>query len=234
MISSETMKQEKHRKLVQRAVKGTMWVYISTYSGKFLVFLSTIILARILIQEDFGVAGYALVVIGFVEVLRGMGIQAALIYFKRDADRINTAFWLSLLVGIGLFLLTWFVVAPLAGWFFQDSRAVQVTRLLGLTFPISALAIVHDSLLRKELAYKRRFVPEFMRNFGKGIVAIVLALLGLGYWSLIAGQIAAAVIAFVVLWIMVPWRPSLNFKRQHASGLLRYGTNIVTVDAQPQ
>lgn len=231
MINPEMMKQEKHHNLVQRAVKGTLWVYASTYSGKFLVFLSTIILARLLIQEDFGVAGYALVVIGFVEVLRGMGIQAALIYFKKDDDRINTAFWISLLVGLGLFLLTWLAVAPLAGWFFQDPRAIPVTRLLGLTFPISALAIVHDSLLRKELAFKRRFVPEFMRSVGKGMVAIVLAIAGLGYWSLIAGQIAAAAIAVIVLWIIVPWRPSLSIKGQHAPGLLRYGTNIVTVDA---
>lgn len=230
MTGTESIGQSGQRKLAQRAVSGTLWVYVSTYSGKFLVFLSTIVLARLLLQEDFGVAGYALVVISFVEVLRGLGVQSALIYFKKDSDRLNTAFWLGLLVGIGLFLTTWFVAAPLAGWFFQDLRAVQVTRLLGLTFPISAVVIVHDSLLRKELAFKRRFVPEFARNFGKGVVAIALAAAGFRYWSLVVGQLAAALIAVVVLWIIVPWRPKLGIKRQHASDLLHYGTNIVAVD----
>jgi O-antigen/teichoic acid export membrane protein len=231
MIESGSMQGTSHLNLAQRAVRGTLWVYASTYVGKFLVFLSTIILARLLLQEDFGIAGYALVVISFIEILQGLGIQAALIYFKTDADRLNTAFWLSLLIGLSLFLLTWFAAAPLAGWFFQDPRAAPVTRLLGLTFPISALAIVHDSQLRKELAFKRRFVPEFARNMGKGLIAVTLALLGLGYWSLIASQVAAAAIAVCVLWVIVPWRPTLKVRGHHASGLLRYGTNIVTVDA---
>lgn len=217
------------RNLTQATIQGTLWIYTSKYSGKFLVFISTIVLARLLLKEDFGIAGYALVIIGFLEVLEGLGIGPAIIYHREDAERLDTAFWVGLGVGIALFGLTW-AIAPLAGLFFNDPRAVPVTRVLGLEFPISAFGLVPSALLTKHLAFGRKFIPEMGRSVAKGVASITLALMGFGAWSLIWGQLVGILVQTVILWIVVPWRPSLRFRSNVAPSLLSYGTGVVSLE----
>lgn len=218
------------RNLTRATLHGTFWSYASRYSGKLLVFVSTAVLARVLLKEEFGIAGYALVIIGFMEVLEGLGIGPAIIYHRADTDRLDTAFWLGLGVGGVLFALSYFVAAPLAGAFFQDPRAVPVTRALGLEFLISAFSLVHAALLMQKLAFKRKFVPEMARSASKGIASIVLALLGFGAWSLILGQLAGVLVQTVVYWLVVPWRPALRFQRRMVRSLLGYGSSVVSIN----
>lgn len=194
-----------------------------------MVFISTIILARLLSEEDYGVAGYALIVIGFLDVVQGLGISSALIYYRDDLRRKNTGFWLGLGFGLFLFAATW-LGAPLAGWFFRDPRATGVVRLLSLNFPLTALGAVHNALLRKELAFGRKFVPEFVRSLGKGVGSIVFALLGFGYWSLIMGQLVGTAVSIIAFWRVLPFRPSFQFDREVVPDLLKYGSGIVIVD----
>ncbi len=216
--------------LAKATLRGTFWTYASFYSGKLMVFLSTVILARLLVKEEFGVAGYATVVISFLEVLSDLGIGPALIYHRDNPQARVTAFWLNIGIGILLFLVTFFG-APLAGTFFQDGRAVPVTRALALVFPISALGSIHDTLLRKELSFGRKFIPDFVKAISKGLASILLALLGFGAWSLIIGQIVGRALSVVVLWRIMPWRPSFQFVKTLVRPLLAYGLNIVSVDA---
>ncbi len=211
-------------------MQGTLWEYGSQYTGKFLVFVSTVILARILLQADFGLAGYALVVIGFLEILEGLGIGSAIIYHYEDNERLDTAFWIGLGMGVILFLVTWFLVAPLAGLFFRDPQVVPITRTLGLTFPISAFHLVHRALLTKKLAFGRKFVPEMARSISKGVISIILALLDFGAWSLIIGQLAGTVAETLVYWLIVPWRPQLRFQSKLVSSLLGYGTKVIAIE----
>jgi O-antigen/teichoic acid export membrane protein len=216
--------------LARKTVQGTAWTYASFYGGKLMFFLSTVILARLLIKEDFGVAGYAIIVISSLDVLNGLGIGPALIYHREHPEAPNTAFWLGMGMGLALFTLTALVVAPLAGDFFNDPRAIEVTRILALTFPLYALANVHETLLRKQLNFQGKFIPEFTRATCKGLFSIILALLGFGYWSLIYGQIGGMAVSVIAYWWMVPWRPSFRFSPELGRALLSYGLSIVGVN----
>ncbi len=211
------------------ALKGTFWVYAARYSGKLVIFLSTIILARLLSKDDFGIVGYALVFTNFLDVLRDLGIGSAVIYHEEDPRAFDTAFWLVLVFGISLFGITW-VAAPLVGAFFRDDRAILVTRMLALTFPISAIGKIHDVQLRKKLAFDKVFIPNLARNIGKASLSIGCALLGFGVWSLVIGNVGAVVVSVIALWIVLPWRPSLRFDRKNAKDLFSYGTGILTVN----
>jgi PST family polysaccharide transporter len=220
--------EQKASNLVRATIQGTIWSYATTYSAKILVFISTVILARLLLQEDYGVAGYALVIMSFIEILEGLGIGQALIYYDRAPERANTGFWLSLAAGVGLMLITYFIAAPIGGWFFKDPRAVEVTRLLSLSLPISALGLVHEYLLIKALAFKQKFLPELAKALAKGVVSIVLALSGWGAWSLIWGQLAGTVVSVIAFWIVIPWRPTFGFDKAAARSLLSYGLKIIS------
>src|SRR4028118_1088333 len=111
------MSVEQKPNLTKKTIRGLSWTYAAHYSGKLLVFISTVILARLLLKEDFGIAGYAVVVIGFLDVLNDLGIGPALIYYPNDQEALDTAFWLGLGISSVLFTLTW-IAAPLIGVFF--------------------------------------------------------------------------------------------------------------------
>jgi PST family polysaccharide transporter len=211
------------------ALKGSFWTYAAFFSGRVLTFITTIILARILGREDFGIAAYALVVINFLDVLNELGVGPALIFYRKQPGAADTAFWISLGTSLTLFGLTW-LAAPLIGELFNDPRAVGVTRGLALTFPLAAISTVHDSLLRKELAFKKRFIPLLAQSIGKGATSIALALAGLGAWSLIYGQVIGTAIGVIAFWWVFPWRPSFRFARDMAGKLLSYGLSTVLLN----
>jgi PST family polysaccharide transporter len=216
--------------LVKETILGTIWVYAANYSGKALVFISTLILARLLTKADYGLAGYALVVIGFLDVLVDLGVGAALIYYPETENTRNTAFWLNVITSGLLFGLT-YLMAPLAGEFFNDPRAVPLTRVMALTFPISALGNIHASLLAKHLTFKKKFVPDITKALGKGLVSILLAYFGFGAWSLVLGQVGGTALGVIAFWLVQPWRPKFAFDPRLTRPLLKYGVNIVAVDA---
>jgi PST family polysaccharide transporter len=164
-----------------------------------------------------------------LDVVSDLGIAPAVIYHRDEDEVASTAFWLSLLVALFLFGMTWFG-APLIGLYFRDDRAVPLIRVLAFTYPVFAFGSIHEALLRKKLAFGRGFIPDFFQAFTKGGVSIVFALLGFGAWSLIIGQLAGTAIAVVVLWWVTGWRPAFEFARNIARSLLKYGLNIVGVD----
>lgn len=210
------------------AVRGVLWTYAAVATSKLLALGSTVALARILMREEFGIAIYALTVCALFEFVRGLGVGQALIYLRRSEERTQTAFWLTAIAGFAFGGLMW-GLGPVAADFFRDPRAEGVTRALAPYFPIVGLGLVLDSLLRKELRFGRRFLPELARALSKTVVSIALALLGWGYWSLIVGHLAGAAALTLTLWAVVPWRPRLVFDRGEALALLGYGKDMVVI-----
>jgi O-antigen/teichoic acid export membrane protein len=189
---------------------------------------STLVLARLLDREAFGVAAYALTFTSLLEVLRGMGIAQALIYFPRDERRTQTAFWLIAANSLALGALA-LLAAPLFGLFFRDPRATAVIRVLVLYFPLLAVGHVLDIELRKDLRFGKRFVPELTRTLAKALIAIALAVVGAGYWSLVAAHVVGAAAWSAALLAIMPWRPRWIFDRAEAARLFAYGKHMVAV-----
>jgi O-antigen/teichoic acid export membrane protein len=210
-------------------IHGTAWRYLAFVAGKLLVFISTIVLTRLLTPDDFGVVGYAITAITFLDVVSDLGVGPALIYNNEDERTSTTAFWLGLIFGFALLVTGW-VLAPLAGIYFRDPRVVPVTQVLSFIFPLNAIGSTHASVMYKKLAFGRMVIPDLMMAFTKGAVSIGLALSGFGAWSLIWGQIAGSLVSSATYWFITPWRPSLNFETPVAKTLLTYGLNIIWVD----
>ncbi len=221
--------EEQTPHFARAAIHGTAWQYLAFFSGKIMLFISTVVLARILSKDDFGVVGFAVTTIGLLDAMSDLGVTPALIYHPEDDDTTVTAFWLSLGLGTLLFVIIWFA-APLIGLFFNDPRAVSVTRVLALSYPINSLGSTQQAVLQKKLAFKRTFIPNLFQSIAKGLGSIILASLGLGVWSLIGGQLGGMVTGAIIFWFISQWRPSFSFNPKIALSLLRYGIKIVGVD----
>ncbi|MBX2883285.1 MAG: lipopolysaccharide biosynthesis protein [Granulosicoccus sp.] len=213
--------------LATSVVSGTGWLYASSYGGKVINLIATAVLARLLTQEDFGVAGYALVFIGFLEVLEGFGVGQALVFMREKDESRNMAFWIAVIFGFLLGIATYFA-APLAGVLFNDPRAVPVTQALALIFPITALRTVHRAILQRRMQFSLIALPEFSKAGVKAFAAIAFALFSLGAWSLIIAQLAASLVETLMYWKIHKWRPSLKIKfdRSVFKTLTSYGGGI--------
>ena len=218
------------RDLGHRAFIGFLWASASYAGGRILVFIATLVLARLLVPAEFGLVAFALAVIHYLEYLTDLGLGAALVY-RSDAEDpkvSSTAFWIGIAGGLVLFAASWFL-APLLGDIGPDERVVDLFRVLSLYFLFTALGKAHEYRLRRSLEFRKLFWPQFLSGLTKGVVSIALAVAGAGAWSLIIGQLAGALCQSAALWVVHPWRPSFTISRGHLRPMLRFGLGIVAV-----
>jgi O-antigen/teichoic acid export membrane protein len=221
--------------LGRQAASGAAWNYAAFLLSKGLLFVATLILARLLSPAEFGLVGMALLVIGLLDILRDFGIGSALIYRQDGGQGVaNLAFFLSVVIGIVLFAANW-ALAPVAAGFFKTSGPTDtgiVTSLLqtlGFSLLFSSLGSTHDALLQKSIDYRKRMIPEVGRTLVKGILQVVLVLLGFGVWGLVIGQVVGEAFATLLLWVVMPWRPSLHIERKYFAPILNYGVQLTVV-----
>jgi lipopolysaccharide exporter len=218
------------RDLGRRAFTGFLWAGASYAGGKILVFLATLVLARLLVPSEFGLVAFALAVIYYLEYVTDLGLGAALIY-RSDAEdpRVSsTAFWIGVLGAVVLFAASW-LAAPLLADVGPGDAVVPLFRVLALQFLFSALGKAHEYRLRRSLQFRKLFWPELAGGLAKGGLSVVLAVAGAGAWSLVIGQLAGTLTQSVGLWIVHPFRPRLAISRQHVAPMMRFGLGIVAV-----
>lgn len=212
------------------AVRGTLWSYLSFASGKGMMFVSTVILARLLTPTQFGLIGFCLIAINYLDVINTLGMDAALVARRdRIVEAANAAFIISILIGVLLFGLAW-VIAPTVARFFHEQQVTVLLRVLASVLVLGAFGMVPGSMLQRQLRFKTKMIPDLSRNVVRGGVSIVMALAGFGVWSLVWGQVAGSVVSIVLLWILVDWRPTRQFDRQVNREMLGYGGHVVAVD----
>jgi O-antigen/teichoic acid export membrane protein len=214
----------------RHAAHGVMWTYLSFAGSKVLIFAATVVLARVLIPSEFGQVGFALLVIGYIETVGDFGISSALIYERdRPEEAANVAFIVSVVAGLFWFAAA-YAAAPFVAGFFNDPMVVPIMRAMSFSFVINALGNTHDAILRRDLAFKKRLLPDFSMALVKGLISVALALAGWGVWSLVWGQLIGAAAATIALWRVVPWRPGLKASWEAARKMLTYGGHIVAVN----
>jgi PST family polysaccharide transporter len=218
------------RDLGRRAFSGFMWAGAADAGGKLLVFVATIVLARLLVPSEFGLVAFALAVIYALEYIGDLGLGAALIY-RSDAEdpRVSsTAFWIGIIGSVVLFAASW-LVAPLLADVGPGEEVVSLFRVLALQFPFSALGKAHEYRLRRSLRFRTLFGPKLAGGLTKGVVSVALALAGAGAWSLVIGQVAGTLAQSVGLWLVYPFRPGLVISRRELPSMMRFGLGIVAV-----
>ncbi|MGA1875731.1 MAG: oligosaccharide flippase family protein, partial [bacterium] len=188
------------------------------------------ILARLLVPEDFGLMTFGLLIIAYIETVGDFGISMALIYWpSRRNEAAQVTFIMNLIMGLVWLPFSW-SLAPLVGQFFQNSSAVPILRALAFHFPIKALGNTHDALLRKDLKFRERLIPDIGMAMTKALIAVILAKLGFGVFSLVWGQLLGEGICTILTWIIVDWRPGLTMPLDLVRPMIAYGRYIVGVN----
>lgn len=213
--------------LKARTTKALFWVGISTFLNRFLSFATTLVLARLLTPNDFGLIALATTVINPLQLLSDLGLTRAIVARKDKVDAAaNAALPLVLASGVAISGLI-YLVAPLVGAFFQKPQATPLLQALSITVFLSSSAGVPNALLEKELRFKRKFFPGLAALLTYAGVAVLLALRGAGVWSIVWGQVISSLVESCVSWGVCRWRPSLTFDRAIAREVLGFGRCVI-------
>lgn len=212
------------RGLAHRTVRGMYWAYGSFVGLRLMTILVTAVLARLLVPKQFGVVAIATTIMSFLEVAQNVGLSQALVVAEEDevADQADTAFTLSVGVGLALTLLA-AALGPALASFFHQPQLVAIMPVLGSTFLILNLSATHYSLAMRNIDFRSRTVAELANGFARGACGVLLALAGAGVWSLVLGYVAGNIAMTAMLWWFVPWRPRRLLSTHHVRRVLRFG-----------
>ncbi len=209
---------------------GVGWNFLAHGLSKGINLLTLVILARLLSHDAFGLVAIAVMAISHLAILKNLGLGPALIQKKGNIEEVaNTVFTLNIVVGFALTFFA-FTLAPLVASYFADPLITPVLRWLGISFFINAIGSIHLTRLQRELAFKKKFLPDMANSFTKGGISIVLALNGYGVLALVFGQLAGALASALVVWVVLPWRPHFSTPLSLDRRLLKYGASIMGID----
>ncbi len=203
----------------------------SQFGRQLIVFVTTIVLARLLTPADFGLVGMATVFTGFAMIINDVGVSGALVQRAEIDERHRSSlFWLNQIVGLALCALT-IALAPVIAAFFDAPPLVDILRALSLVFVAGALGVVQQSLLIRAMDFRRLGVVETVAVLVAALVAVALALSGMGVWSLVWQLVLMPALTTAGLWWLSDWRPSLRFDRAALGELVPFGLNMAAFNS---
>jgi lipopolysaccharide exporter len=211
----------------EKAILGVPWTVGSYAANKILTTTATLVLAHLLSPSDFGLIAIALIVVNFLFWFGGLGFANTVIV-RQDLDERGqrTVFSLMLLSGLAVAVIA-AAASPLVADAFSNSRVTGVLLVMSSLFVIASLTSFYDAMLQRELEFRRRFAALAVQTASYAAIAILLAVLGAGVWSLVIGQIGSYVLyAGALLWL-IPHRLWPGFDRNQARSIITTGRGFL-------
>jgi O-antigen/teichoic acid export membrane protein len=189
----------------------------------FLQTATTMVLARLLSPQDFGLQGMVVVVTGFLAFFQDAGLGMATIQrLEVTHEQTSTLFWINVAVGAILATLC-AALAPLLVAFYHEPRLYWVAVISGATFMFNGLAAQHAALLQRDMRFVARANIDVLSLTVSSATGVVMAWLGYSYWSLVGMAIAYSIVGAAAMWLAVPWVPGPPRRRSGIRSMLHFG-----------
>lgn len=209
------------------AIKGAVWSAVDKFAIQFGQFIVSIVLARILLPEDFGVIGMLTIFIALSQTFVESGLGTGLIQRQDRTDiDFSTVFVFNLAVSSFFYALLFFS-APYISTFFQQSQLIDLLRVLGLILIFNAFAVVQRTKLTIAIDFKSIAKSNVIGMIIGGICGVVTAINGYGVWSLVIQNLTGTFATSLSLWFLGNWAPSVNFSKKSFRSLFGYGSKLL-------
>lgn len=209
-----------------RTVQGIMWSFCEQFLRRGVSILVTLLLARFLVPEDFGLLAMMTVFIAIGVALMDSGINQAVIRkFEPDESYFSTAFYTNLGLGALAYTLL-FIAAPFIADFYDESRLTLLLRVAGLVVVINSFRVIQVAMLSRAINFKAQLKASLPAAVISGCIAVILAYQGFGVWALIAQTLLNALIAVIIYWWIQPWRPGWVFELSSLKEMYSFGYKL--------
>lgn len=211
-------------------INATFWKLLERFSTQIASFIITIILARILMPEEYGIIAMLTIFINIANVIIDGGLNTALIQ-KKDADNVDfsTILIASLAVATLLYVILFFS-APYISSFYSVNILTPVLRVLSLNLIINSFNSIQRAYVSKYMLFGKLFYSSFFSVLLSGVISIYLAYSGWGVWALVAQQLLLQILISIIMWFTIKWRPIFVFSGDSFKGLFNYGWKILVTN----
>ena len=211
----------------QSVLKNFFWRFAERSSAQLVTFVVSIVLARILMPEDYGQIALVTVFTNIMQVFVDSGLGTALIQ-KKDADDLDfsSVFYFNFVACITIYILM-FLLAPLIANFYNDVSLIPIIRVSSLTIVISGVKGIQQSYVSRNMLFKRFFYATLGGTIFSAFLGIGLAYMGFGVWAIVAQQLSNTTIDTLILWLTVKWRPKKMFSLERLKQLISFGWKML-------
>lgn len=211
----------------KKTITSLIWRFFERTGAQGVSFIVSIVLARLLAPEAYGIIALITVITSILQVFVDAGMGSALIQ-KKDADDVDfsSVFIFNMIMCIVLYFLLFFL-APSISAFYNNESLTPMIRVMGIILIISGLKNVQQAYVSIKLQFKRFFFATLGGTIGAAIVGIFMAYRGFGAWALIAQNLFNTTVDTIILWITVRWRPKRMFSFSRLKKLINYGWKLL-------
>ena len=213
--------------LKNKTVKGVAWSGIDNVAQFGVTFIVSIVLARLLTPDDYGLIGIISIFTAVCTALINGGFSTALIR-KQDVtnDDYNTAFLVNLIMSLLLYAVI-FLCSPFIADFFNRYELISLTQVSSLGLIIGAFAIVQQTKLTKRIDFKTQTKITLAASILSGMVGITMAFVGCGVWSLVVQHLFSQLVRTILLVAANKWIPKLYFSVRSFHELFGFGWKMM-------
>ena len=213
--------------LKKKAADGLFWSGLGSVTQQVLNLMFGVFLARILSEDDYGMANLLAVFIALSYLIQEGGFRVSLINRKNVTyDDYNSVFWTSFLVGLSLYIIFFFVV-PLLADFLNEPNLTALGRFQFLGVLSASLSTVPSALLTKSLRNKDLAKSTFMAVVISGSLGLTLAINGFAYWGIAAQSVCYVAVNMIFMWIFSGWKPSFKFSFKPMLEMLPFSIKLL-------
>lgn len=208
-------------------VSGLFWTYMERITAQVVSLLVSIVLARMLDPEHYGVISIVMIFITLCNAFVTGGFGNSLVQ-KKDSDDLdfNTMLITSVVCSVVLYLLLFFT-APLISSFYDMPLLTPVIRVLGLRVPVSGINSIQHAKVQKEMKFKKFFWATLFGTVLSAFVGIWMASKGFGVWALVGQYLTNTTVDTIVLFFTIRWNIRFEFSFDRAKRLLKYGWKVL-------
>jgi PST family polysaccharide transporter len=209
--------------LKRKSVRGGV-VAVGAQGLKLVLQMGTLmLLARLLSPQDFGLAGMAATLTGFLALFKDAGLASATVQSREVThEQLSTLFWINVAVGAGLTALA-IALAPALAWFYREPRLFWIAAVLGSSFMFTGVMAQHGALISREMRFLTQAKIDLTALALSSATGVVMAFLGWRYWSFVGMGLANNIASVVGVWLAVPWIPGPPRRSRGVLPMLHFG-----------
>lgn len=208
-------------------ISSLFWKFAERIGAQGVNLIVSIVLARILVPEDYGIVALVTIFITISNVFIENGLPTALIQ-KKDADDLDfsSVFYCNIGISVILYIIIFFA-SPLIAHFYNNEQLISVLRVLAITVLVAGLKSVQNAYVSRKMIFKKFFICTSIGTIGSAFLGIYMAYKGFGVWALVAQQLTNTIVDTIMLWITVKWRPIAKFSLDRLKKLFSFGWKML-------
>jgi O-antigen/teichoic acid export membrane protein len=209
--------------LTSKIASSAGWVFSGKVITRLFEIIKLLVLARLLLPEDFGLFGLVMLTTLIFEAFSETGLRSSLIQHKGNSwEYLNTVWTIQILRG-GILSLIFFSVAPFVAWFFNEPRIVLPLRAMSLFFLVQGFINIETIYFEKDLNFHKLFWYEITANALSLVTGILLGYLLRSVWALVWANLTAIFVKLILSYVILKYRPRFQLNRTHSRELFKFG-----------